>query len=119
MLFSEETFRLNGEPISAIVSGHQRSFISPQYVASHNLGPRFCHGTATEAISVQTVGGYFTCLLQLSSGDINDGNDISLGLDWLAFLREHFSEMGVSLSRVNSVSSLSHALSYLAFVYVF
>lgn len=108
MLFSEETFKLNGKSVSAIVSGHPRSVISSRYVVAHGLAPRFRHGTATEAISVQTVGGYFTCLVQFSTGDVTDGHDILLGLDWLAFLQDHFLEMGVSLSQPNSISSISY-----------
>lgn len=103
MLFTENSFKLGGSSVKALVSGSARSVISQCFVNANSLGPRFQHGIFTELVSVQMLGGFFTCMVELTVADLDGVYDLMLGLDWLMFLRENFIKLGVPLLNVLTV----------------
>ena len=94
MLFSDDSFKLSGKSVTAVVTGNCESTVSTRYLVSRRLTLRVRNGVFTETVSVQTLGGYFTCLVRFKISELAADVDISLGLDWLAYLREHLAELG-------------------------
>ena len=94
MLFSDDSFKLGGNSVRAIITGNSESAVSACYLSGHGSSLRARDGFFSGAVSVQTMGGYFTCLVPFKLRELAPDVDIALGLDWLAYFREHLSELG-------------------------
>lgn len=106
MLFTENSFKLGGELVRAIVTGNAESAVSARYLSARSFQPRIQHGYFNELVSTQTLGGVFTCLISFKPCELADDVDIALGLDWLTHLREHLCELGALSPPSNAPSNL-------------
>jgi len=95
--------------VTAIITGNCESTISAHYLNSRGLTLCVWDGSYTEALSIQTMGGFFTCLIQFKLSELATDVDITLGLDWLSYLQEHFSNLGVVIFPSNAVCCSSYA----------
>lgn len=94
MLFSNDSFKLSSNSVRAIITGNLESAVSACYLSGHGSSLCARDGFFSGAVSVQTMGGYFTCLVLFKLHELAPDVDIALGLDWLAYFREHLSGLG-------------------------